>query len=50
MAGVANWSARHQVSRTYVQDVLAGRRAPGRSILTALGLTKTTVFQRIGKD
>ncbi|SDH20249.1 hypothetical protein [Bosea robiniae] len=47
-SGIADWSARHAVSRTYVQDVLAGRRAPGRSILAGLGLTKRTVFQRVG--
>ena len=47
-SSVADWSARNSVSRTYVQDVLAGRRAPGRSIVAGLGLTKRTVFHHIG--
>jgi DNA-binding transcriptional regulator YdaS (Cro superfamily) len=34
------------VSAAHINDVLKGRREPGRKILTALGLRKITSYER----
>ena len=32
------------ISETYLSDVLAGRRSPGKKVLTKLGLEPSTVY------
>ena len=41
------WAEANNLSPSYVSDVLKGRRAPGQSILAALGLTKAVEYKRI---
>lgn len=41
--GIATWARRHAVSDQYTRDVVGRKRAPGPSILAALGLRKDTV-------
>ncbi len=38
--GQAAWAERHDVSATYVSDVLNDRTPPGEKVLRALGLKK----------
>jgi DNA-binding transcriptional regulator YdaS (Cro superfamily) len=38
------------VSRTYLNDVLQGRRKPGKKILDALGLERVTAYQSRRKN
>jgi len=38
--GQAAWARRHEVTPTYVSDVLNDRTPPGEKILAALGLKK----------
>ena len=39
-------AAKLGVSQQYLSDVLTGRRAPGKSILDALGLEKVISYRR----
>lgn len=43
----ALWAKSAGVSQQYVNDVLAKRRAPGKSILSALNLGKSLVYARL---
>lgn len=44
---IADWAKEHDVSAGYVFDVLKGARPPGDKILSALGLEKVVMFQKI---
>jgi len=39
------FAAANSISITYVSEVLAGRRDPGRKILAALGLTRVVLYR-----
>lgn len=39
------WAMQHTLSPAYVSDVLNGRRAPGESILKALGYEKEVNYR-----
>lgn len=41
------WAEQHDISIAYACDVLAGRRDPGKAILSALGLRKTVIYERV---
>ena len=41
----AAWARSRGVSPQYVNDILAGRRPPGDSVLEALGVERVTVYQ-----
>lgn len=41
------WAKLHGISAPYVNDVINGRRGPGKSILSALGLAKDIDYKRI---
>ncbi len=47
--GQAAWARQHQISETYVCDVMQARRSPGPSVLKALGLRAQIVYA-IEKD
>lgn len=40
------WCEANAVSPQYVVDVMRGRRAPGRKILTILGLERIVTYRR----
>ena len=42
------WAKQNGLSPAYVCDVLLGRRAPGKSILKAMGLKKVVRYEREG--
>lgn len=42
--GQQAWARRHDISPSYVSDVLHARRAPGDSILQALGLARVVKY------
>lgn len=42
----AEWAKAQGISPTYVSDVLKGRRAPGDSILAALGFERVVTYRR----
>lgn len=42
----STWAKQNSLSPAYVCDVLQGRRAPGRSILKAMGLKKVVRYER----
>lgn len=42
--GQAAWAERHDLSPTYVSEVLHAKQEPGPKILAALGLAKVTRF------
>lgn len=42
----AAWAKQNGVSASYVSDVLAGRREPGKLILDALGLERVVTYRR----
>ena len=42
--GGAEWAEKHGVSPQYVNDVVHGRRLPGKKITAALGLEKRTIW------
>lgn len=42
----AEWAKAQGLSATYVSDVLKGRRAPGDSILSALGFERVVTYRR----
>jgi hypothetical protein len=44
----STWARAHGISAAYVNDVLAGRRAPGRKVLAALGLTVS--YEAVPRD
>lgn len=44
--GQKAWAIQAGVSAAYVNDVLSERRSPGRSILDALGISKTINYKR----
>jgi len=44
-AGQTKWAEAHGVSRSYVNHVLAGRRAPKEAILRALGIRERIVYE-----
>lgn len=48
--GQAAWAENASVSPAYVSDVLNRRRAPGDSILRALGLEMEMVYRRSAKN
>ena len=41
----AAWALQHELSPTYVSDVLTGRREPGRRILNALNLERVMLYR-----
>lgn len=41
----ARWCMENQVSTVYLNDVLNGRREPGKKILDVLGLETVTVYR-----
>jgi hypothetical protein len=41
----AAWARSRGVSPQYVNDILAGRRPPGDSVLEALGVERVTTYQ-----
>jgi hypothetical protein len=43
----AEWADMHGISRSYVNDVVHGRRTGGKKILDALGVNKVTVLRRV---
>jgi len=43
------WAMQHTLSPAYVSDVLNGRRAPGDSILRALGYEKEVNYKKSTK-
>jgi hypothetical protein len=42
-----NWARRHDLSAAYVNDVLRGRREPGKAICKALGINRVVKYQVI---
>lgn len=42
----AAWAKQHDLSPSYVGDVLKGRRDPGEGILKALGLERAVTYRR----
>ena len=48
--GAEQAAANLGVSRTYLSDVIAGRRAPGPKILTALGLRRVVTYEPMERD
>ncbi len=42
-----NWAEGHDISPQYVNDVLNGRREPGRLILSALGVERIVTYRRV---
>jgi len=44
MGGQSNFARAHGVSTAYVNDVLQGRREPGKKILDALGFEKQVFY------
>lgn len=43
------WAREAGVSAAYVGDVLRGRRAPGDSILVALGIERVVSYRKVGE-
>ena len=41
------WAKQHGVSAQYVNDVLHGRRKPGKTMLNALGLRRVVTYERL---
>lgn len=41
----AAWADKHDLSRSYVNDVLLGKREPGPAILEPLGLRRKVVYE-----
>jgi len=39
------WAAAHNMTAQWVHDVISGRRAPGQSILDALGLERVVTYR-----
>ena len=46
---VAAWADGHALSPQYVGDVLRGRRDPGESIASSLGLERVIMWQKSDK-
>lgn len=44
--GRAAWAVKHEISASYLGDVLHRRREPGAKILDALGLEKVVTYRR----
>lgn len=44
-----DWAESHDMSPTYLSDVLVGRREPGDKILTALKLERVITYRKRGK-
>lgn len=42
-----NFAKAHNVSQSYISDVLAGSREPGAKVLAAIGLRKVVVYERL---
>ena len=42
-----HWSLEHQLSPSYVSDVIRGTRAPCDSILKSLGLKKVVMYEAV---
>lgn len=45
-ASQAQWAREHGISPGYVNDVLNGRREPGKAILEALGLERVVSYRK----
>ena len=43
---MTTWAGENGVSIAYVSDILAGRREPGESVLTALGLERVISYRK----
>lgn len=46
----AQWAREHGISPGYVNDVLNGRREPGKAILEALGLERVVSYREKGDE
>jgi hypothetical protein len=46
----AAFARAHELRRTYLSDVLCGRRQPGPTILDALKLTREVTYRERGQD
>jgi hypothetical protein len=46
----AAFARAHELRRTYLSDVLCGRRQPGPTILEALRLTREVTYRERGQD
>lgn len=42
------WAANAGVSAAYLTDMLLGNREPSSKVLTALGLEKIVIYQKVG--
>ena len=46
IGGQSTWAKRHKVSCAYVNDVLQGRRMPGKKITKAMGLEAALMWRK----
>lgn len=44
----SSWAATNDVTAAYVNDVLLGRRDPGKAILRGLGLVRVVIYRDAG--
>lgn len=47
--GQAQFAQKAKVSQAYVNDLLAGKRTPGKKILAVLGYEKTVMYRKAGQ-
>ena len=45
--GQKQFAVQHKISAPYINDVILGRRMPGKKILKALKLQKVVMYERV---